>query len=692
MKARLLMLLFLLACGRGETTARTAPAGDIILVTIDTWRADAAGFAGNTNVKTPYLDSLAARGIVFTNAHAHNVITLPSHVNILTGLNPYQHGVRENAGFVLDAKQTTVAETLREQGYTTGAFVSAFPLDARFGLNQGFDVYDDNYGKGRASIDFSVLERKADAVLQAAGQWWQSNAGRKRFLWIHLYDPHAPYAPPPPFDATYRQAPYLGEVASVDDALSRRLAPLLAADTTLIITADHGEALGDHGELTHGLFAYESTLKVPLIVLAPNAPARSEAAYVRHIDIAPTILSRAGIATRLPGQSLLGTIEPRETYFESLSASLNRGWAPLTGVITGGAKYIDLPLPELYDLSRDPAEEKNLIDERRRDVAAARKLLAGLQLAAKPNRATGSDEAASLRSLGYLAGAAPDRAPTIANDPKNLVHVDSKIHEVVDRFQRGRTSDAVRLARELVAEQPKMAAGRELLAFVLQEGEQVDEAIDVLARLAAEGAASDAAKVQLGLLLTETGKSAQAVEILGPIVARAPNADNLNGYGIALAGQGRYPDAIEQFRRALALDPNNAPALQNLGIVALSMNDLRGAHENLSRALAMNPRLPLALNSLGVVYARQNDDARAVEAWQGAVALDPKQYDALFNIGLVAGRSGRVAEAKRALEQFVRTAPPSRYAKDIATAKRALAALAQMNAVDILSPIERPGH
>jgi arylsulfatase A-like enzyme/Flp pilus assembly protein TadD len=692
MKARLLMLLFLLACGRAETTVPTAPAGDIILVTIDTWRADAAGFAGNTNVKTPYLDSLAARGIVFTNAHAHNVITLPSHVNILTGLNPYQHGVRENAGFVLDAKQTTVAETLREHGYTTGAFVSAFPLDARFGLNQGFDVYDDNYGKGRASIDFSVLERKADAVLQAAGQWWQSNAGRRRFLWIHLYDPHAPYAPPPPFDATYRQAPYLGEVASVDDALSRRLAPLLAADTTLIITADHGEALGDHGELTHGLFAYESTLKVPLIVLAPNARPRAEAAYVRHIDIAPTILSRAGIATRLPGQSLLGTIEPRETYFESLSASLNRGWAPLTGVINGGAKYIDLPLPELYDLARDPAEEKNLIDERRRDVAAARKLLAGLQLAAKPNRATGSDEAASLRSLGYLAGAAPDHAPTIADDPKNLVHVDSKIHEVVDRFQRGRTSDAVRLARELVAEQPKMAAGRELLAFVLQEGEQVDEAIDVLARLAAEGSASDAAKVQLGLLLTETGKSAQAVEILGPIVGRAPNADNLNGYGIALAGQGRYPDAIQQFRRALALDPNNAPALQNLGIVALSMNDLRGAHENLSRALAMNPRLPLALNSLGVVYARQNDDARAVEAWQGAVALDPKQYDALFNIGLVAGRSGRIAEAKRALEQFVRTAPPSRYAKDIATAKRALAALAQMNAVDILSPIERPGH
>jgi arylsulfatase A-like enzyme/cytochrome c-type biogenesis protein CcmH/NrfG len=673
----LLLLLAVVACAPHE--APQAPASDIILVTIDTWRADAAGFAGSTAVKTPYLDSLAARGIVFTNAHAHNVITLPSHTNILTGLNPYQHGVRENAGFVLDAKYTTVAETLHANGYATGAFVGAFPLDARFGLNQGFDVYDDNYGKGRASIDFSVLERPANAVLTAATQWWQSNAGRKRFLWVHLYDAHAPYAPPQPFAETYRQNLYLGEVAAVDDALSRQLAPLLADDTTLIITADHGEALGDHGELTHGLFAYESTLKVPLIVIAPGAKPHAEAAYVRHIDIAPTILQRAGVTSTLPGQSLLGPIKSVDTYFESLSASLNRGWAPLTGVIQSGEKYIDLPLPELYDLANDPAEKQNLVDERRRDVAAARKLLATMQVAPQPNRAAAAEEAASLRSLGYLTGvAASDRKITIADDPKNLVHVDAEFHEIVEAFQLGHTADAVRRARKLVGEQPRMPAGRELLAFVLQEDERVDEAIDVLARLAAEGVASDSAKVQLGLLLTETGKSAAAVSILGPIVSRAPNADNLNGYGIALADQGRFDEATQQFRRALDLDPNNAPALQNLGIVALRRNDVRGAHDYLTRALAMNPRLPLALNTLGVLYARQNDDARAVAAWQGAVALDPKQYDALFNIGLVAGRSGRVAEAKHALEQFVRTAPPARYAKDIATAKRALAALQTM--------------
>src|SRR5258706_1628105 len=183
---------------RHLTRSRLA-AGDIILVTIDTLRADAVGFAGNTRVKTPFLDSLAARGVVFTNAHAHNVITLPSHVNILTGLYPFQHGVRENAGFKLDPKFPTVATMLRPLGYATGAFVGAFPLDRRFGLDQGFDTYDDNYGKGEASVDFVVQERRASAVLHAASKWGEAEAGKKRFLWVHLYDAHAPYTPPEPF-------------------------------------------------------------------------------------------------------------------------------------------------------------------------------------------------------------------------------------------------------------------------------------------------------------------------------------------------------------------------------------------------------------------------------------------------------------------------------------------------------------
>src|SRR5947199_5316 len=193
----LCVVLLLVACRERVGGSARSP-GDVILITIDTLRADSVGFAGNTRVKTPFLDRIASEGTVFTNAHAHNVITLSSHVNILTGLYPYQHGVHDNAGFKLDPKYETVATVLRRSGYTTGAFVGAFPLDSRFGLNQGFDVYDDNYGKGAATLDFVIQERRATAVLDAATRWWKSNEGKKRFLWIHLYDPHAPYRPPEP--------------------------------------------------------------------------------------------------------------------------------------------------------------------------------------------------------------------------------------------------------------------------------------------------------------------------------------------------------------------------------------------------------------------------------------------------------------------------------------------------------------
>jgi Tfp pilus assembly protein PilF len=263
----------------------------------------------------------------------------------------------------------------------------------------------------------------------------------------------------------------------------------------------------------------------------------------------------------------------------------------------------------------------------------------------------------------------------VADDPKNLVHVDSKMHRVVDLYQRGRADEAVRLAREVVAEQPKMAAGRELLAFVLQQSEQIPAAIAVLKTLIADGHATDANKVQLALLLTDTGRGGEAAALLETAASSGTNPEVLNGYGVALADQGKVKEAVQQFRRALEVDPNNAPAMQNIGIAALRANDVNTARQHLTRALEMNPRLPLALNTMGVIEARNNDFARALESWQRAVDLDPRQYDALYNIGLVAMRTGRRDVARRALDRFVRTAPRARYARDIDNARQALATL-----------------
>lgn len=675
--AFLCILALATSCRRSEEVVpatSAAPPGDIVLVTIDTWRADAAGFAGSTRVKTPFLDGLARRGVVFTNAHAHNVVTLPSHVNILTGLNPYQHGVRENGGYVLDEKIETLAERLRAGGYATGAFVAAFPLDARFNLDQGFDVYDDNYGKGRTTADFALQERGATAVLESASNWWRSVSGRKRFLWVHLYEPHAPYVPPQPFASEYRDAPYLGEVAATDDALGRILMPLLNDDTTVIVTADHGEALGDHGELTHGLFAYESTLKVPLIVVAPGLMPHRDGTYARHIDVGPTILERAGITAELPGQSLLHRLKAADTYFEALSASLNRGWAPLTGMIHSDLKFIDLPLAELYDLKHDPGETHNVYAERRRESTAARAKLREVQVAPDKSRSVSAEEAARLRSLGYVIGSSASGL-TAADDPKNLVYIDAKIHRVIDLHQRGQSEQAIQLARDIVREQPRMGTGRELLAFVLQESERVPEAIAVLQELVQSGQASSSTKTQLANLLTETGHTSEALALIAPLATNDADADVISAYGIALSESGRLREAAAQFQRAIALDPNNAPAYENLGIVALRANDIGSAEAHLTRALQLNPRLPLALNTLGVVYIRRNDPARAQDAWQRSVAIDRRQYDALYNLGILAAQRGDREEARKALAEFARIAPPSRYARDIAAAKRALEVL-----------------
>lgn len=664
------------ACGRERVPVAAPKPDDIILITIDTLRADSVGFAGKTGVKTPFLDRMASEGIVFSNAHAHNVVTLPSHTNILTGLYPYQHGVRDNAGFKLDPKHETVAAMLRRAGYTTGAFVGAFPLDARFGLNRGFDVYDDNYGKGAAKLEFALQERPAAAVLDAATRWWNANAGKKRFLWVHLYDPHAPYHPPEPFATQYAADPYLGEIAYVDDALGKAVSPLLSNGTLLIITADHGEARGDHGERTHGLFAYESTLKVPLIVWRGQSGHRVEPAYVRHIDIVPTIVGAAGIAkpSTLPGASLLERIDSRDSYFESLSTSLSRGWAPLTGIIHRGEKYIDLPLAELYDLPRDPREENNLLDRQRRDVAEARRILTSLH--ANTDVTSGSvsaEEVARLRSLGYLGGTADrKKAYTAGDDPKNLVGIDSKIHQAIDAYERRDLAKAVALAQEVVTEQPDMSSGRELLAFLLQQQERIGEAIANLREAVRTGGQSP--RVQLALLLTESGRAGEAAEILAPL-APAGDPDVVNAYGIALADEGKLDAAAVQFESVLKNDPNNAPALQNLGIVALRRDDVNGAERYLTKALALSPRLPLALNTLGVVYARQGDFPRAVTFWQQAVDIDPRQYDAMYNIGLVEGRAGHTREARAALTRFVNEAPKERYAADIASARRALTGL-----------------
>jgi arylsulfatase A-like enzyme len=320
---------------------------NVLLITIDTLRADALGIYGG-RAATPHLDNLARDGARFTFAHAHSVVTLPSHTTILTGRYPFDHGVRDNSGYRAADDLETIAELAQRAGRPTGAFVGAFPLDRRFGLAQGFDKYDDVGGRGAAENDFSFSERPANEVVAAARSWIDAQSS-PWLAWVHVFDPHAPYAPPAPFRETYDAAkggPYAGEVAFVDQAIGPLLDALRASPrtTSVIVTADHGEGLGEHGEATHGTFAYETTLRVPLILSQVGGDRAGERGTVidrpvRHVDIVPTIADLIGLPVnpQWPGRSLAATgatdDQAQAAYFEAMTPLLTRGWAPLCGVI-----------------------------------------------------------------------------------------------------------------------------------------------------------------------------------------------------------------------------------------------------------------------------------------------------------------------------------------------------------------------
>lgn len=671
--------------GRDPAAAAKAPPAsgepvrDVVLITIDTLRADALGFAGNDRAATPVLDRLAAQGRAYTRAHAHTVMTFPSHTNILTGRLPFEHGVRDNRGFRIPDGLPTAATLLGGAGFATGAFVGAFPLDAIYGLDRGFDVYDDDYPKGAQDTEFRLPERRGDEVVGRALAWWREHRGERRFLWLHLFDPHAPYEPPEPFASRFQEDLYLGEVAAVDAFLGPLLEPLLDGGeepALVVFTADHGESLGEHGELTHGLFAYEATLRVPLVLWGAGVEPGVSIEEVRHIDLLPTLLAAAGVAapTDLPGRSLLAPSPsaPEPTYFEALSPNLNRGWAPLRGVLLDGEKLIVLPIPELYDLGEDPAEAHNLYDAARARARPLARLLPE-ESSWPPARQTAStgDETA-LRALGYLSASPPPKEVyTAADDPKTLTAVDQEIHRFIDLYQRRRLEEATEVARALVRDQPGMAVGHYHLAQVLLERGRAAEALAVLETALRRGLATPEIVRQTGLLLAGAGRAAEAVVLLGPL-AGTDDLDALNALGLALSESGRQREAREVLNRVFDRDPRNPLAHQHLALVALRLEDWPAARREAELAVAVAPGLHHAWNYLGVALYNLGRPAEAVEAWERAVALDPEDFDLLYNLGLVAAERGDLARARRALGRFTEGAPPERYRADIQKARTLL--------------------
>ncbi|MBZ5558873.1 MAG: sulfatase-like hydrolase/transferase [Acidobacteriia bacterium] len=641
---------------------------NVLLITIDTLRLDRVGAFGGPAGLTPHLDRLAAEGLRLTRTYSSAPLTLPSHTSIMTAVSPPVHGVRTNGLFRLGAALPTLATVLKAAGYRTGAFVGAFVLDARFGLNRGFDVYDDRYGEKHTGDPTEGAERRAEEVIKPAAAWildgghpssatsHQPPATNPWFAWVHLYDPHEPYRAPEPYASQHE--PYDAEVAYADAMVGRLLDDLRSAgqlDRTLVVVAsDHGESLGEHGERTHGVFTYDATMRVPWIVWAGSRlPSASTDALVRLIDVAPTTLDLVGVAAppSFEGRSALPeagcrtwfaqTPPARTAYIEAMDANLTRNWAPLTGIVSGSAKLIELPIPELYDLSSDPKEATNLFT---RDAERARTLSALLREStsaflsrgsAAEKTTLGGEARQRLQALGYVASSAEpgNRVFTDADDPKTLIGPANDLQRAVIAFNTGSRAPAMDAVRAIVRAHPGFTTAHGMLASMQRESGDLRGAIATLEDVLRRGIADQSVMIVLAGYLQEAGDAAKSVALLEAVVAAHPDyAEAYNSLGVAYMRLGRHDQARAALRKVLDLDPTSAKAYENLGADELSVGDLAAGVDDLKRA----------------------------------IDLDPLLYDALYNLALALHDLGRRDEARPYLERFVREAPQPRYARDIA--------------------------
>jgi arylsulfatase A-like enzyme/Flp pilus assembly protein TadD len=689
-------LLCLSACGRAPSAPAAANAGlragalagsNVLLITIDTLRADRVG-AYSGGALTPTLDALAARGVRFAHAYAHAPMTLPAHTSILTGLIPPTHGVRNNGSTALASTTPTLATLLHDAGYRTGAFVGAFVLDARFGLGRGFDVYDDRVGSDTGPVTFAFAERRADEVVRVAGDWIvrpSAISHQPFFAWIHLFDPHAPYRAPEQRAAS----PYDNEVAYTDANVGKLIDRLRAAgqlDSTLVVVlADHGESLGDHGEATHGLFAYDSTLRIPLIIAGPSIGPSVVETPASQADVLPTLIDLLNLPApaRSDGQSMVPAIRGQDAqdhaiYFEALDAYLTRNWAPLTGVVANGWKYIDLPDPELYDVTNDPGEQRNRVRDDTERTATLGKRLAGwsplASISAAPAVPLDADAAARLRALGYTAGGqtrVPRKTFTSADDPKRLIDLDRRYERALTLTGDRQYAEAAALLQGVVAERPDFTVAYLNLASVYIAGGDPRRAVALIQDAAKRGVTSPELQGRLGSAYLSLGDFERAAATLtGVARPDAPGGlEAMNSLAIALTQQRRFDQARRLLTDVLTHSPRSATTWSNLGLLELANGRPAEAIRAFEQAVAADPRFAQAWEGLGAARAAQ-DPSGAIDAWRRAVELEPRNYDVLFNLAALLRDQKRLAEARPYIERFVREAPPERYGRDIEELKR----------------------
>ena len=651
--------------GRGRRPAWRG--ANVLFVTVDTLRADRLPAYGRKDVRTPALDGLAARAAVFERAYSTTPLTLPAHTTIFSGTYPLRHGVRDNGGFVVPAELPLLAERFRARDYQTAAFVAAFVLDSRWGLDRGFDVYHDDFDTRKANlVSIGDIERPGGEVVDAALAWLDGrNGSRPYFLWVHLFDPHAPYAPPPPFSQEYANAPYLGEIAYVDAQLARLFARA-GENTAIVFAGDHGESFGEgeHEEIGHGMFVYQETLRVPLFIASPNG-GRGRVRDVRRpevvslADIAPTLVELAGLEplSGMQGASLVPLLAGRPgwtgrpAYAETLYPFYHFGWSPLATIQDGKWKLIESSDPELYDLEADPGETRNLATTDRDRYLDLRRRFSSLtsawardQLSAR--RAEDPEAARKLASLGYLTGGSDD-SPVEGGalvSPRAKVGLYNRLNAARSITDRARLPEAERALREILVEDPGIVDARIALAGVLLKTRRDAEAIPYL-KEAARRRPSDATLV-VTLALAQSvaeGRAAAETTLRQAIDTGHPDSRYYLLLGSLAERDGDRAAADRWNARAVELEPRSASLHSALAETFLDRGDLEGAARESERALELDPKVLGARYVRARVLERRGDTAGAFEEYGREIAvnaIDDRSFRDLARLAPTLGRQG----------------------------------------------------
>ncbi|MDA2928302.1 sulfatase-like hydrolase/transferase, partial [Acidobacteria bacterium AH-259-G07] len=673
------MMLWFLAGGIPGTgslasqspSATTLQPFNVILITIDTLRADYLSCYGSQEVETPSLDSLAADGVLFETAYCQVPLTPPSHASILTGTYPASHGLRDFTSGSIRQGTVSLATILQKRGYHTAAFVSAFVLDESWGLDEGFDSYYDEFDlQDFEETNPGNVQRRAEETINQVLPWLDG-ARNPFFLWVHLFDPHHDYDPPPPFNKRYRSNPYAGEVAYTDSQIARLLAALRAVgrydDSLIIATSDHGESLGEHGEDEHGFFLYEAALRIPLILKLPDAyqvKGKKVNAMAQTVDIVPTILQVLRIPSesqwRIEGRGLLSVILGKRSqdgfvYAETLYPQTTFGWSALRVYRQGIYKFIDAPRPELYNLVKDPHEQENLYPSNQSLAHQLRGKLQALEhiwnsSSESPGTAAVSEQVERLSALGYIRvdRPVPIRSDQELPDPKDKVHIYNRILKGLQASEAGRLKDSNSILEGVAKQNPELfivhySIGRNYLK--LQSPERALRAFETARRLSPEFTSIE---LNSARALSMLGRVRQAIGLLQKVIQNHPTQIAAQRLLAALYTRTRdFVHAIQIYRQILEDRPDDKQATKFLGIALVESQKFEEGLKVLNRAIGLGLDDALIRNSQGIALANLGRVQEAIVSYGKAVEMKPDYPKPRLNLAFALLRSGKKEEALR---------------------------------------------